>query len=182
MGCKFWGSGNWPSSLVPNPYQRFMVISTEESKKTYHKFTFRAKATSLSKKLDILRKERNVTCPSKETTKHPCSAVGYRNLYRPRRSNVSNWRHPFSILLSLPKWPISSHFHSSVFLVFPSILRSRCCMELKQLHWIGRHSEGCCFAWIKETTNVTLEGIPWLCPIANLGVILEVNRESSLRG
>ena len=107
MGCKFWGSGNWPSSLVPNPYQRFMVISTEESKKTYHKFTFRAKATSLSKKLDILRKERNVTCPSKETTKHPCSAVGYRNLDRPRRSNVSNWRHPFSILLALPKWPIS---------------------------------------------------------------------------
>lgn len=68
------------------------------------------------------------------------------------------------------------------FFCFSSILRSRCCMELKQLHWIGRHSEGCCFAWIKETTNVTLEGVPWLCPIANLGVILEVNRESSLRG
>lgn len=81
--------------IVPNPYQRFMVISTEESKTANYKFASRAKATSLSKKLDILRKERNVTCPSKETTKTSLFSCWV------RRSNVSNWRHPFSILLFL---------------------------------------------------------------------------------
>lgn len=161
MGCNFWGSGNWPSSLVPNPYQRFMVIS----KTTNHKFTSRAKATSLSKKLDILRKERNVTCPSKETTKTSLFSCWVQEFGPTSTIKCLKLKTPIFHSAFIAKM---THFHSTVVFCFSSILRSRCCMELKQLHWIGRHSEGCCFAWIKETTNGTLEGVPWLCPIAKL--------------
>ena len=147
--------------IVPNPYQRFMVISTEESKTANYKFTSRAKATSLSKKLDILRKERNVTCPSKETTKTSLFSCWVQEFGPTSTIKCLKLKTPIFQSAFIAKM---THFHSTVFFVFPSILRSRCCMELKQLHWIGRHSEGCCFAWIKETTNGTLKGVPLTMP------------------
>ncbi len=175
----FW---KWPSSLVPNPYQRLdgrtsWSSQPKESKTINHKFTCKSKATSLSKKLDILRKESNVTnvtCPRKNQQKHPCSAVDCRILDRPRRSNVSNWKAPNFHSVFIARM---THFHSTVFSVFCHSLETEN-FQIKVLNgawatpldWmtLGRvllrlNQRNCQrYPW-RSTPD-----IPWLCPIAKL--------------
>ena len=146
--------------IVPNPYQRFMVISTEESKTANYKFTSRAKATSLSEKLDILRKERNVTCPSKETTKTPL---------------FSCWVQEFGptstikcLKLKTPIFHSAFPFHSTIFFVFRQFWDQGAAWSLSNSTGLEDTRKGVASPESKKLPTAPSKEYPWLCPIAKL--------------
>ena len=157
-----------------------MVISTEESKKTYHKFTFRAKATSLSKKLDILRKERNVNMPEQRNKQNILVQLLGTGIWTDLDDQMSQTEDThFSILLALPKWPISI---PAFFLFFRQFWDQGAAWSLSNSTGLEDTRKGVASPESKKLPTSPSKEYPDYCPIANLGVILEVNRESSLRG